>query len=119
MTDTHTLCHDLPMKFSRTSHSVHIPDGRKVGEALSRVTHLGVGAHQDDLEFMAFHGIVECHDSDSQWFAGVTCTNGAGRSGLRKSCSSRSKTPKRLRSVNLDLDHQYLDAESLRRALLG
>ena len=68
------------MKFSRTSHSIHIPDGREVGEALSRVTHLGVGAHQDDLEFMAFHGIVECHDSDSQWFAGVTCTNGAGSS---------------------------------------
>ena len=80
MTDTHTLCHDLPMKFSRTSHSIRIPDGREVGEALSRVTHLGVGAHQDDLEFMAFHGIVECHDSDSQWFAGVTCTNGAGSS---------------------------------------
>lgn len=68
------------MKFSRTSHSIHIPDGREVGEALLRVTHLGVGAHQDDLEFMAFHGIVECHDSDSQWFAGVTCTNGAGSS---------------------------------------
>jgi LmbE family N-acetylglucosaminyl deacetylase len=29
---------------------------------------------------MAFHGIVKCHDSDSQWFAGVTCTNGAGSS---------------------------------------
>jgi hypothetical protein len=68
------------MKLSRASHSIHIPGGRRVGEALSRVTHLGVGAHQDDLEFMAFHGIVECHNSDSQWFAGVTCTNGAGSS---------------------------------------
>jgi LmbE family N-acetylglucosaminyl deacetylase len=68
------------MKFSRASHSIHIPDGREIGEALSRVTHLGVGAHQDDLEFMAFHGIVACYDSDSQWFAGVTCTNGAGSS---------------------------------------
>ena len=68
------------MKFSRASHSIHIPDGREVGEALLRVTHLGVGAHQDDLEFMAFHGIVECYDSDSQWFGGVTCTNGAGSS---------------------------------------
>ena len=80
MSNTRPLCHHLPMKLSRASHSIHIPDGREVGEALSRVTHLGVGAHQDDLEFMAFHGIVECHDSDSQWFAGVTCTNGAGSS---------------------------------------
>ncbi len=23
-----------------------------------RATHLGIGAHQDDLEFMAFHGIM-------------------------------------------------------------
>ena len=68
------------MKLSRASHSIHIPDDREVGEALSRVTHLGVGAHQDDLEFMAFHGIVGCHDSDSRWFAGVTCTNGGGSS---------------------------------------
>ena len=80
MKQNEPIDHNLPMQFSRTSHSIHIPDGREVGEALSRVTHLGVGAHQDDLEFMAFHGIVECHDSDSQWFAGVTCTNGAGSS---------------------------------------
>jgi LmbE family N-acetylglucosaminyl deacetylase len=80
MSNTRPLRHDLPMNFSRTSHSIHMPSGSEVGEALSRVTHLGVGAHQDDLEFMAFHGIVECHDSDSQWFAGVTCTNGAGSS---------------------------------------
>jgi LmbE family N-acetylglucosaminyl deacetylase len=68
------------MNFSQPSHSVYIPDGVAEDAALSRVTHLGIGAHQDDLEFMAFHGIVECYDSNSQWFAGVTCTNGAGSS---------------------------------------
>ena len=47
-------------------------------EALARVTHLGIGAHQDDLEFMAFHGILQCFHSETDWFGGVTCTNGSG-----------------------------------------
>lgn len=57
---------------------LYIPDGLPEEEALSRVTHLGIGAHQDDLEFMAFHGILACHQKPDQWFGGVTCTNGAG-----------------------------------------
>jgi LmbE family N-acetylglucosaminyl deacetylase len=51
-----------------------------VADALQRITHLGIGAHQDDLEFMAFHGILACHANDQKWFGGVTCTNGAGSS---------------------------------------
>ncbi|MGN6552781.1 MAG: PIG-L deacetylase family protein, partial [Verrucomicrobiota bacterium] len=35
---------------------------------------------QDDLEFMAFHGILECFGRADKWFGGVTCTNGAGSS---------------------------------------
>lgn len=68
------------MKLHNASSSIFIPDGQPVGEALSRVTHLGIGAHQDDLEFMAFHGILNCFDRDDRWFGGVTCTNGAGSS---------------------------------------
>jgi len=45
---------------------------------LSRTTHLGVGAHQDDLEIMALHGILQCYGSSEQWFTGVTCTDGRG-----------------------------------------
>lgn len=57
-----------------------MPDGQPVAAALKRITHLGIGAHQDDLEFMAFHGILECFANDAKWFGGVTCTNGAGSS---------------------------------------
>jgi LmbE family N-acetylglucosaminyl deacetylase len=65
--------------FSRSTAHVFVPDGKPVAEALSRTTHLGVGAHQDDLEFMAFHGILQCfHHVESRWFTGVTCTDGAG-----------------------------------------
>ncbi|RYD35306.1 MAG: PIG-L family deacetylase [Verrucomicrobiaceae bacterium] len=68
------------MQFSQPSANVLIPDGASMPHALSRVTHLGVGAHQDDLEFMAFHGIAACFHSREDWFGGVTCTNGAGSS---------------------------------------
>jgi LmbE family N-acetylglucosaminyl deacetylase len=66
------------MKFSRDGASVLVPDGCAMPQALARVTHLGIGAHQDDLEFMAFHGIAACFHADDLWFGGVTCTNGAG-----------------------------------------
>ena len=68
------------MKPHNSTASVFIPDGKPESEALRRVTHLGIGAHQDDLEFMAFHGILECFARDDKWFGGVTCTNGAGSS---------------------------------------
>lgn len=68
------------MKLHNASTSIFIPDGEPEGEALSRVSHLGIGAHQDDLEFMAFHGILNCFARDDRWFGGVTCSNGTGSS---------------------------------------
>jgi LmbE family N-acetylglucosaminyl deacetylase len=59
---------------------VFVPDGKPVMDALKRITHIGIGAHQDDLEFMAFHGILECFACDVKWFGGVTCSNGSGSS---------------------------------------
>jgi len=58
---------------------IYVPDGKPVPAALKRTTHLGIGAHQDDLEFMAYHGILECFGHPKgQWFTGVTVTNGSG-----------------------------------------
>ncbi len=68
------------MKLSKRSAEIFVPDERPIRSALQRITHLGIGAHQDDLEFMAFHGIRECYASQTKWFGGVTCTNGAGSS---------------------------------------
>jgi LmbE family N-acetylglucosaminyl deacetylase len=59
-----------------------IPDRVSAAEAQARTSHLGIGAHQDDLEFMAFHGISTCYEQELAWFSGITCTNGG--------CSSRS-----------------------------
>jgi LmbE family N-acetylglucosaminyl deacetylase len=57
-----------------------IPDGLTGSPAIARTTHLGIGAHQDDLEFMAFHGILACYDRTDRWFGGVTITDGRGSS---------------------------------------
>src|ERR1035441_1255603 len=65
------------MKLHQPAAQVFVPDGKPVAVALKRITHLGIGAHQDDLEFMAFHGILECYASAKKWFGGVTCTDGA------------------------------------------
>jgi LmbE family N-acetylglucosaminyl deacetylase len=68
------------MKLNQSTAQIIVPDGKPVADALKRITHLGIGAHQDDLEFMAFHGILECFANETKWFGGVTCTNGAGSS---------------------------------------
>ncbi len=61
---------------------VFVPDALGGPEAFSRTTHLGIGAHQDDLEFMAFHGILACYDQTDHWFGGVIMTDGRGSSRL-------------------------------------
>jgi len=68
------------MNLHNPGAEIFIPDGKPLAAALQRVTHLGIGAHQDDLEFMAFHGIIACFGREDKWFGGVTCTNGAGSS---------------------------------------
>jgi len=69
------------MKFSQPAADLFVPDGTGASTALARITHLGIGAHQDDLEFMALHGILECFLSQERWFGGITCTDGAGSVG--------------------------------------
>ena len=63
-----------------------IPDGVALPEAITRTTHLGIGAHQDDLEFMAYHGIAACYQQKNKWFGGVIVTDGKGssRAGIYK-----------------------------------
>jgi len=66
------------LQFHRSGAEIFVPDGIECGRALQRVSHLGIGAHHDDLEFMAFAGITACHSASDQWFGGVTCTDGSG-----------------------------------------
>lgn len=56
---------------------VYVPDGTDVATAVSRATHLGIGAHQDDLEIMAAEGILACYQQKDRWFGGVIVNSGA------------------------------------------
>jgi LmbE family N-acetylglucosaminyl deacetylase len=66
------------MDLHNPNAEIYVPDGSPVDLALLRTTHLSIGAHQDDLEIMAFHGILECFGKSDRYFTGVTVTNGAG-----------------------------------------
>ncbi len=66
------------MKLSNPAATVMIPDGTPMDGALARITHLAIGAHQDDCEIMAFHGVLTCFHRPDLWFGAVTCTNGSG-----------------------------------------
>ena len=66
------------MKLTNAGAEIFVPDGKSVEEAVAGTTHLSIGTHQDDLEIMSYHGILECFGSSDKWFLGVTVTNGAG-----------------------------------------
>ena len=72
------------MQLHNSGAEVYVPDSTAVDAALARTTHLAVAAHQDDIEIMAYHGILECFGKSDKGFAGVTVTNGSGspRDGL-------------------------------------
>jgi LmbE family N-acetylglucosaminyl deacetylase len=55
-----------------------IPDQTAEAEAIRRTTHLAVAAHPDDLEILAFDGILRCRVQPDRWFCGVVVTDGAG-----------------------------------------
>lgn len=69
------------MQFSNPKSDVYVPSGSvSATDALAKVTHLCVAAHQDDIEIMAHSGISDCLDTPGKAFGGVVVTNGAGSS---------------------------------------
>jgi len=66
------------MEFHNPSSEIYVPDGSAAEAALSRTTHMAIGAHQDDIEIMAYHGILECFGKKDRHFTSVTVTSGAG-----------------------------------------
>jgi LmbE family N-acetylglucosaminyl deacetylase len=68
----------MAMKLSLQTADISVPDQIDPASALRRTTHLGVSAHQDDLEIMAAGGILACFRQPDRWFTGVVVTDGAG-----------------------------------------
>lgn len=66
------------MKLQMDSAELFVPDGTPLEAALARTTHMAVAAHQDDIEIMAYDGILACFQVEDKWFTGVVVTNGSG-----------------------------------------
>ncbi|MGB7296319.1 MAG: PIG-L family deacetylase [Candidatus Aminicenantales bacterium] len=79
----------MDLKLRKPGSEIFIPDGAALPGAMERATHLGVAAHPDDLEIMAYHGILKCFASDGDAFFGLIATDGAGspRAGFYKKFS--------------------------------
>ena len=68
----------MSMKLINQSGEIFIPDDSPFKEAIERTTHMSIAAHQDDIEIMAYDGIIKCYQTKDNWFMGVVVTNGAG-----------------------------------------
>jgi LmbE family N-acetylglucosaminyl deacetylase len=66
------------LKFNKPNAEIYFPQGAGDERVLGRTTHLGIGAHQDDLEIFAIHGILAGLDDREKAFTGVTVTDGRG-----------------------------------------
>lgn len=72
------------LKLHQPGAEVFVPDGQAPEVAFKRVTVMGIGAHQDDLEILSYPGILQAFGSTTDSYAGVVVTNGSGspRAGL-------------------------------------
>jgi len=66
------------MKLSQPKAEFFIPDHTPLQKAIERTTHMSIAAHHDDIEIMAYDGILKCLNTDQAWFFGVIVTNGSG-----------------------------------------
>ena len=66
------------MKLHEAGAEIFVPDGTAEEEALARTTHMAIGCHQDDIEIMAYDGVLQCFGEPDKWLCGVTVTNGSG-----------------------------------------
>ncbi len=66
------------MKLIQATAEIYVPDQIASEDAIKRSTHMAIGAHQDDLEIMAYHGIEACFQMPDKHFFGVVVTNGSG-----------------------------------------
>jgi LmbE family N-acetylglucosaminyl deacetylase len=66
------------MKLLKETAEFFVFDQKPVDEAVKRTTHMSIAAHQDDIEIMAYDGILKCFNKPENWFFGVVVTNGSG-----------------------------------------
>ncbi|MBC7961270.1 MAG: PIG-L family deacetylase [Vallitaleaceae bacterium] len=72
------------MILNKPNAELFIPSNMEPDKAMERTTHMAIAAHQDDIEIMAYDGILKCFGKEDEWFFGAVVTNGSGspRDGL-------------------------------------
>lgn len=66
------------MKLNKPEAEFYIPNKDELISSITKTTHMAIGAHQDDLEIMAYDGILKCYKQKHKSFMGVVVTNGSG-----------------------------------------
>ena len=64
--------------FSNKAAEIFTPGQADPMQALAKTTDLCIGAHQDDVEIMAYGPISNCYGKADRHFTGVVVTDGAG-----------------------------------------
>lgn len=67
---------DMPLNHPESN--LFVPDAMAGDTAIARTTQLAIGAHQDDLEIMAYSAIEACYQKSDAWFGGIVVTDGSG-----------------------------------------
>ena len=85
------------MKLINKEAEIFVPDNISEDQAIKRTTHMGICAHQDDLEVMAYDGILKCFRKEKKWFLGIVVTDGGGspRSGIYANYSDKEMNVRR------------------------
>ena len=58
------------LRFNKEGAELYIPDGADMETAFKRTTCMAIAAHHDDIEIMAYHGILNCFGKEDEWFFG-------------------------------------------------
>jgi LmbE family N-acetylglucosaminyl deacetylase len=66
------------MTMQNPNTDMYVPQGGPFWETLAKTTHMAIAAHQDDIEIMAYDGILRCLGSPDKLFSGVVVTDGRG-----------------------------------------
>ncbi len=68
----------MKQSWSQSEADIYVAPPLDEAEAFRRCSHLAIGAHQDDLEIMAVHGILKGNSPGASSFSGVVATDGRG-----------------------------------------
>ncbi len=68
----------MTLQLHRAGAEIFVPSDLAPQKALSRTTHLAIGAHPDDVEIFAAEGILQCWGKDDHSFCALIVSDGRG-----------------------------------------